>query len=374
MSEINVFHLVNTFADSSISRIILRLMGNMSMEGVGWHIGGLSGEGPMKDEFVRIGVHVADFSENGSKRIRQSLRQYMLSNAIKIIHTHTPRTIFAALSATTGSNISHLSTKHLLTRSGDRKWGAVYALLDRSSLYIPDRLIPVSQKMYQQIINQPGIKSERVTMIRNAIPIEHFFVPEERDACRRELGLSPTTIVLGYMGRIQKVKRIDILLEAFALVSGIYSNTHLVVAGDGDAKQRLESYANGLGLSNRLTWTGFRKDIPRILAAMDIYIQTSLNEGLSLSILEAMAAGKPIIATDVGGNSEAITNGVTGLLLQNGSVDEIAKAIIFMIENPESRNRFSLEGLNLVRHSFSLDKMVDGYQNLYQEVIAKKNL
>jgi glycosyltransferase involved in cell wall biosynthesis len=245
------------------------------------------------------------------------------------------------------------------------------AWMDRFSLYFPDRLIPVSQKMQQKILSQLGIKARRVTTIRNAIPCEQFYRPEQRDVVRSEMGISHKAVVLGYTGRIQRVKRIDLLLDAFACIHRIHPDTHLIIAGEGEDRHSLAAYAETLGIADRITWTGFRRDVPRILSAFDIYVQSSLNEGLSLSILEAMAAGIPVVATDVGGNSEVIAHEVNGLLVPAGTTDEFVKAVLCLIEQPELREQFSSAGLNLMREEFSLNRMVNGYRALYKSVLEK---
>lgn len=365
MHEINVLHLINSFQDSSISRIILRLIENFGIEGICWHVGGLSYFGETQNEFDRLNAKTIDFSKNNN------LRKYIISNGIKIIHTHTPRTIFSASLALRGiSNIVHISTKHLLTKPDDRKWGFLITLLDRLSLYFPDRLIPVSQVMYHQIVRQPGINSNRVTLIQNAIPCEQYFAPEQRLECRKELGIPLDSMVLGYIGRIQKVKRIDLLLTAINQIRNYHPNIHLIITGEGDARNRLQLYAEELGISNHIIWTGFRQDIPRILSALDLYIQTSTNEGLSLSLLEAMAAGKTIITTEVGGNSEIIKHDINGWLLKNDSINEIVNAAIFLIDHPEVRERLSATGFEYVKENFSLNSMVAGYRNLYKQIFT----
>jgi glycosyltransferase involved in cell wall biosynthesis len=377
MAIINVLHLMNTFSDSSISRIVLRLVESMDMKDIRWHVGALSDPGVIKEEFIRIGAQGIDFSENGKNNSRimmNDVRKYVLTNHIRIIHTHTPRTIFTGYSALSGlSNISHLGTKHLLTKSGDRKWGLIFSTLDRLSLYFPDVLIPVSQAMYRQIVKQPGIQPSHVNMIRNAIPNEHFYLPSQRDSCRKELGLPTNAIVLGYTGRIQQVKRLDILLDAFIQIVGLYPEAWLVICGEGEARPQLEESAIRSGISDKIIWTGFRQDIPRLLSAMDIYIQTSSNEGLSLSILEAMAAGKPVIATDAGGNSEMIDHERNGLLIKNCSITEIVKSISLLIEKPGYREQLGMSALKLVQNDFSLNKMVKNYQNLYERVLSVGN-
>jgi glycosyltransferase involved in cell wall biosynthesis len=374
MLKIHILHLMNDFSDSSISRIVLRLIDNIGTEDFCWHVGALSNQGGCKDDFFRLGVQIIDFSKGGSNNSYTSIREirnYISANSVRIVHTHTPHTIFFAALALLGiSNITHLSTKHLLNGPADRRWGCFFSLIDRLSLYFPDRLIPVSQRMYQQIIRQIGIETGRVTMIRNAIPCEQFYVPEQRILCRKELGLPLDAIVLGYVGRIQRVKRIDLLLDTFKQITELYSNTYLIVVGEGDIKSNLEAYAAVLGISHKIIWTGFRQDIPRILSAMDIYIQLSLNEGLSLSILEAMMAGKPVVATDVGGNSEIIKNEVNGLLITDVSTNNIVKATLRLINHPELRERMSLAGLKSVNNKFSLKSMVANYHSVYKNILS----
>jgi len=363
---------MNSFVDSSISRIVMRLVENIDMKDVCWHVGVLGAPEDVKNDFARLGVRVADFSGSSST---QSIRDYIQANQIDIVHTHTPRTIFAANLALRGnSGVKHLATKHLLTKADDRKWGILFFLMDRLSLYFPDKLIPVSQTMRGQILSQPGIKADRVAMVRNAIPCEQFYAPQERESCREEFGIPLNAIALGYTGRIQKVKRVDILLDAFAQVAGLYPDLRLVLAGDGEDKPQLEAYAQSLGIPNKVIWTGFRRDVPRILAAIDIYVQTSSNEGLSLSILEAMAAGKPVIATDAGGNSEVIRDEISGLLMQTTSVTEVVRTVSKLLDYPDLRNRLATTGLNLVQNEFSLSSMVKGYQALYEEVLSGKSL
>jgi glycosyltransferase involved in cell wall biosynthesis len=165
-----------------------------------------------------------------------------------------------------------------------------------------------------------------------------------------------------------------LLLTAINQIRNYHPNIHLIITGEGDARNRLQSYADELGISNHIIWTGFRQDIPRILSALDIYIQTSTNEGLSLSLLEAMAARKTIITTDVGGNSEIIKHDINGWLLKNDSINEIVNATIYLIDHPEVRARLSTTGFEYVNDNFSLNSMVAGYRHLYKQILTENIL
>lgn len=366
-----VLHLINNFGDSSISRIVIRLVRNLEQRGCLFHVGALSSYGDMRLEFIRCGVPTVDFSEGrpGMSSIAKRIGKYVAEQGIDIIHTHTPRTILAAFLSLgmRPRRPFHLATKHLVNSPGDRGWGIVYSLMDRLLLYAPDLLVPVSGKVCKQITVCPGLTG-RVMMIRNAVDTELFYAPDQREPCRSEFGLPPESVVIGSSGRLEKVKRYDLMLRAFSLVQKRHPETRLMIAGEGSLRHELESLARELGIENSIVWTGFRKDVPRLLAAMDIYVQSSVNEGLSLSILEAMAAGKPVIITDVGGARELVEHRKTGLLIPPGSAKIIAESITELLENPAETASFAREGREYVLREFGLKKMVDAYGKIYEDL------
>ncbi|MCG2766801.1 MAG: glycosyltransferase, partial [Anaerolineae bacterium] len=201
---------------------------------------------------------------------------------------------------------------------------------------------------------------------RNAVDCEAFYAPGERDPFRRQFGLTPESQVIGFAGRIEKQKRLDLLLEGYSLILARHPHARLMIIGEGPLRPTLEALASSLGISHAVTWTGFRKDIPRVLAAMDLYVQPSSNEGLSLSILEAMAAGKPVIATDVGGASEVVTDGRTGILIPAGSSSAIGAAIADLLDHPEKRSTLAQAARSHVIQEFGVQRMTDAYRHLYE--------
>jgi glycosyltransferase involved in cell wall biosynthesis len=171
--------------------------------------------------------------------------------------------------------------------------------------------------------------------------------------------------VVGFTGRIAQVKRLDLLIEAFASVHHQYPNTILVIAGEGDLTIPLQQLSVNLGIAGAIHWTGFCKDIPHLLAAVDIYIQPSVNEGLSLSIIEAMAAGVPVIATRVGAAEEIIQDGKGGLLIEAGSASAIRQALLCLLQEPKERILLANAARQIVSDRFSLHSMTDSYRDLY---------
>lgn len=369
MTRIGVLQLMNGFEDSSISRIVKQLVQQLGQQEYDWHIGGLCGLGDMQEEFRRLGTQVVDFSDrrNGSGNLTRRIKDYVVAYEVKIVHTHTPRTIVAvAMAFAAREQMIHLATKHLLYSAADRRWGLIYTLLDRFTLYLPHHLVAVSQKMYDEIVAYPGISARRVTVIRNAIDPESYYVPDQRDSCRSELSLTSESQVIGYAGRIEKMKRLDLLLEGFSLVRARHPEARLMIIGEGKLRPRLDAFAARLGISHAVIWTGFREDMPRLLAAMDVYVQPSANEGLSLSLLEAMAACKPVIATNVGGAAEVVIDGETGVLIRPGSSSRIGTAIGALLDDPERRSTLAQAARSHVVREFGMQQTTDAYRNLYE--------
>jgi glycosyltransferase involved in cell wall biosynthesis len=262
-------------------------------------------------------------------------------------------------------------TSHLVYSRADRHWGLFYAMMHRLSLYGPDHVIAVSQTMRRQLVALPGLDAKHVTAIQNGIDCSNYYVSEERDRCRSEFGLSPESQVIGFTGRIEIVKTLDLLLYAFYQVLVQYPDARLMIVGEGGQRPKLEELAASLGISQAVIWTGFRQDVPRLLAAMDVYVQPSANEGLSLSILEAMAAGKAVIATDVGGAQDLLTDQVTCILIPHGSPSAIGDAILDLLSHPEKRAAVAQAGREYVIQEFDTQRMVEGYRRVYENLASQ---
>jgi len=374
VTRVAILHLVHHFGVAGHGAFVRVWLQHLDHQSYGWHVGALSGRGNLQEEFRHLGTRVEDFSrrQNGSGNFATRIREYVVANQISIVHSHSARTVLAAAAALVGLHQTiHVATEHHLYTPGDRRWGLIYTLLDRFSLYLPDRVIAVSQKMYHQIVALPGLSARRVTVIQNGVDCEAFYVPDQRDPCRSEFGLAPESQVVGYTGQIVKVKRLDLLLQGFSLVLARHPQARLMIVGKGWLRPKLEAFAASLGISHAVIWTGFRQDIPRLLAAMDIYVQPSVNEGLSFSILEAMAAGKPVIVTDVGGAQEVVKDRRTGILIPPGSASAIGTAIVDLLDRPEGRSTLAQAGRSHVVQGFGVQRMVDAYQDLYQALAFK---
>lgn len=371
MERTVILHLMNNFHDASISRIVFRLVQHLGVADFDWHIGGLSSQGDMQDMFRSQGARIAAFPDGNDHpgSVTGRIREYVETHKVDIVHSHTPRTLFMACLAlrrrSANRQVRHLATKHILNAPQDRRWGLLYTLFDRLTLYLPDHLVAVSRKIKNQISGTPGLSASRVTVIQNAIDCDSFCQSYLRDVCRAEFGVAADQLVIGSSGRLDLVKRYDLLLMAFSALLQRHPEARLMLVGDGVLRGELERMSEGLGISHAVLFTGFRQDIPRLLAAMDIYIMASANEGLSLSILEAMAAGKPVVITDVGGAREVVETGRTGLIIPPLSVDAIKEALLFLLESEVERRKLAQAGKEFVHKEYGVGKMMNEYRDLY---------
>jgi glycosyltransferase involved in cell wall biosynthesis len=374
MRHIGVLHLMNNFEDSSISRIVERLIAFIGNKSIDWHVGGISPNGTMVEIFRGLGAHTTAFMSNGEakKSTLRTLRGYLQEHDIRIIHSHTPHaTIMGAMAARGRQKTQHLATRHSLHRACERRWGLVYMLLDRLSLYLPDQIVAVSNSMHDQIIAQLFIRAKSVIVIQNAIDCKKYNVLDQRAASRRELGFTSDAIVLGYTGRIESGKRLNVLLRAFVPILQHWPNARLLVIGEGTQRRMLSDFAARLDIAYAVKWTGFRSDIAHLLAAMDIYVQPSINEGLSLSILEAMAAQKPVVAVDIPGVREVIQDGLTGLLVPRSSPSSLQAALTDLLCQPDKQALIGQNAQSYVCAKFALKSMTNAYEHVYHSLAIK---
>ena len=373
MERIPILHVIHGFSDNSMTRIVCRLVEYLTPQGFDLHVGAVTREEPMQEEVHRLGGVTVEFAGTGAP-VQQRLREYVAAHHIRLVHSHTPRTAILTVLALwrQRSQMIHVTTRHLLAFPRDRRLGLVYTALDRVSLYLANHIVPVSKKMEGQIRSLPLIRAGRVAAIQNGVDTRVFYVPEEREPCRAEFGVGPGTILLGFTGRIAHVKRLDVLLEAFARILPDFPDTRLMIVGRGEEEKPLRALAQELNIAHAVIWAGFRTDIPRLLAALDVYVQTSDNEGLSLSILEAMAAGNAVIATDVGAAREVLRDRENGLIVPPGSAGPVAAAMRWLLEDRERIRTISAAGRATVNQQFSVQSMADAYGALYRRLLASQ--
>jgi len=231
-----------------------------------------------------------------------------------------------------------------------------------------NHLIAVSGDIKKWMINSIGIKNTKVSKILNGVNTDKF-CQKDNLGIRNSLGFSSEDIVIGTVGRLDPIKDQRLLLQAFSRLKYEKKNLRLVFVGDGPEKRNLESMRKRLSCGDRVVFLGERDDVDKILSAFDLFVLPSRNEGISNTILEAMATGLPVIATDVGGNPELVKHGHSGLLFPPGDCEALVDALNFYIEqNPHMIEIHGRNARERAVREFSLNRMVKEYETLYKSL------
>ncbi len=249
-----------------------------------------------------------------------------------------------------------------------------YNLLRKTIRPFIHRYITVSRDLQLWLNKTVGVTAEKINQIYNGIDQEKF---SPRKTTRPDLSpqgyLPHSPFVLGTVGRLAEVKDQAILLQALRKLviqqPVLCDKLRLIIVGDGPLRHALQKMIEDLDLSNLVWMAGDRDEVPELLRMMDLFILPSLAEGISNTILEAMATGLPIIATDVGGNPELVVEGINGTLIPVGNSEALATAIVELIEHPRRLISMGKNSLQKVKAGFSWDRTVDAYLSVYDELL-----
>lgn len=312
------------------------------------------------------------------------LRNLMLRESIEVLHCHGMLVnIVGRIAAKMAHTPISISTVHLtreLAVGGRaenlRQWlkGRYYRSLDNFTARFNDRIIAVSESVKKDLINQ-GMSPDKVVVIKNGIEFEQCQSPlgkeRERASKRKELRIGNGPVV-GTITRFSKQKDIHTYLYALSNVVREYPGVRCLIVGDGEKRGELEHLSHRLALNGKVTFLGYREDARQILDLFDIFVLSSLWEGLPLVVLEAMAASKPVIATRVPGTSEAIVDGETGILVPLRDSTQLAESIKKLLADRELAQKMGKAGRQRVDMYFSVERMVDETEKVYLDLMRSK--
>jgi sugar transferase (PEP-CTERM/EpsH1 system associated) len=232
-----------------------------------------------------------------------------------------------------------------------------------------DRFVTVSDNLRSWLTQTVGIPESKVVTIHNGVDTERFATADRR-ASRMSLGLDDSIFTIGTVGRLDPVKDHDSLLRAFVPITRSARPTRLIIAGDGPMRNAIERQGAELNISDKILLLGERHDIPQVLRACDIFTLTSIAEGISNTILEAMASALPVVATRVGGNRELVEEGVTGYLVSAQNIGELTGAYQTYLNNSKIREQHGRNARARAEQKFSLERMATQYAQLYRDIVG----
>ena len=271
---------------------------------------------------------------------------------------------------------THLSTASLLGGLAARIAGVpsvatVHGLNTRACYNYAHAIIAVSHAVRQHLVAQ-GMPAARITVVHNGVDLEALSRSHAGPDIRRQWGVAPHAPLLIAVGRLAPAKGHRDLLQALGelIKQERWREVRLLVVGAGALLAELKRQAADAGIADRVIFTGFQRDVVPFLRAADVFVLPSIQEGLSLSALEAMALSKPVIACRVGGTPEVVVDGETGLLVAPGNASELARALERLLANPEEARRMGAAGQARVREAFDLEHMVLRIEQVYRNLVA----
>lgn len=251
--------------------------------------------------------------------------------------------------------------------------------LDRAHVWLRgrflNRVICVAQQSLEEHLQRLGRSADKCVVVQNGLDFERFAPLPASDGVHRELGFPPSVPLVGVVSRLSEERKgIQDFIQMAAQVNAQAPDARFVIVGDGELREFLERQAADLGLGGRIAFTGDRRDTPRLLAAMSVFVMPSRYESGPYTLLEAMAAGRPVVTTPVGVAPELIVDGQNGRLASIGDASALADAVLSLLRSPAAASLMGEAGRTAVVNRFSSRTMVDDVERVYEDAIGLTRL
>ena len=325
----------------------------------------LEGGGSLEKVLQERGVPVHQLHKKSGVDLglARRLRRLMQDRNIAVLHSHNfSAWLYSALAACSIGGICHVHTEHSGVEPSHRRYFA-----ERLLSLITNHVIAVSSHVHNVMIREIGVSPLRAKLILNGVNTARFAINARvRKQTRETLGLAEQDFVVGIVARLAPVKNHSLLLNGFASFEvDLPIRKKLLIVGDGAERAKLEALAAQLGIDGITQFLGERRDTEALLNAMDVYVLSSLSEGMNLTLLEAMSSGLPVVATSVGGNVEIVEDGISGFLVPVDDPIEMGQRLHQLALDPQLRKRFGSAGRDSTVNRFSENTMMDQYLSLY---------
>ena len=363
----NLMQITHDLAIGGLQQVVVNICRSIDRENFKVSVLCLRALGEFVPDVQSLGIKV--FSLPQKKRgvdylsflkVARILRQ----EKIDVIHTHNTQPF---VDGTLGALLSGVKTIVHTDHARDFPDKRRYMFAEWLMSHFAYRVVGVSEHTSANLIKYEKISPTKVITIPNGIDGSRFLIEIDRNKKRQELGIKNKGPIIGLGVRLTEQKGITYLLQAMPQVIKSFPDIILVIAGDGELKSSLQNEAKELGVTDNVLLLGARLDIPELLKLFDIYVLPSLWEGMPMVLLEAMAAGCPVVATDVGGVSKVITDGENGLLAAPEDPQQLVDGVIKLLSNSDLRQLFIENGLRKFKKKFSSDKMTQQYERLYHK-------
>ena len=345
------------------------------------------GEGSMTFVAERLGVPVVPLAQlhRDVSPLRDAVAAVQLARLIRrerphVIHTHTAKAgavgRLAALAARRSPRpiVVHTFHGHVLRGYFGEVKTAGFRLVERWLARASDALVAVSPQVRDDLAALGVAPREKFAVVRLGIELERRVAAElgAREEARRLLGVPPERFLVGWTGRMTAVKRTDDVLLALAGLRRRGVDAALCMVGDGPDRKRVEERARALGIARACLYLGYQEDVAPWYAAFDAVVLASVNEGTPVSVIEALAAARPVVATRVGGVPDVVRDGVDGFLVASGDVEALAERLHRLAGDRALREQMGAAGRARVLPRYAVSRLVDDVDRLYRSLLAAR--
>jgi sugar transferase (PEP-CTERM/EpsH1 system associated) len=371
--KIRILHVIQTLEPGGLENGIVNLVNSMDPEQFEIHLycvrAGGEFQSLIRNENTKVIIRQCPKQR---LKIALEIRSWCKRLKIDIAHTHGWGTFFVGV---LGAKLARvpiiINGEHGVIYDNYLRQRLIQWLLYNSV----DLNLTVSQSLKQTICQQFWVNPSRVHPILNGVDTGKFFSCEDvRRLKRRDLGINTDTFIVGTVGRLVAVKDYPTLINAFSVLRSAEPQkpAKLLFVGNGEEQPALEELIRHLKLDGDVMFLGHRNDIVDLLNAMDVFVLTSKTEGLSNAILEAMACGKPVIATQVGGNPEIVKHQKTGFLFTVGDWKGLSSELIRLIRDLSLCQSYAANATVAIHQELSLSRMIENYQDLYLQLAKSR--
>ena len=331
------------------------------------------------------GVEIVRIDELGREisPLRDLLATIRLARLIRkerphILHTHTAKagTVGRVAALMAGSKrppiVVHTFHGHVLRGYFGPVRSLLFRLLERWLAAGTTALVAVSPQVRDDLVALGVARRDRFVVIRLGIELDERVAPEQngRADSRRYLGIPGDRFAVGWIGRMTAVKRTDDVLLAFKRLRELGVDAVLCMVGDGPDRALLEQRAHELGVTRDTVFLGYQEDVAPFYAAFDVLVLPSGNEGTPVSVIEALAAERPVVATRVGGVPDVVRDGEDGFLVEAGATDDLADRLARLARDPALRARMGKQGRERVLPRYAVERLVDDVDELYRSLLS----
>lgn len=325
--------------------------------------------GPLIEDVTAMGIPMTRISTKGMKdpMVIPHLVSFMRRTKPDVVHTHLSKSDVSGLMAAYIAGVPvRISSIHNVDPW--REKGYLSAIM-RQWMKTCHHMIAVSEGVREYVIKNSGYPADKITTIDNGIDLNRFNPQTVAPLNKADWGIEPDTVTVGMVARLEEQKGHHILIAAAHEVIREMPNVRFVIVGDGHLREGLERQRNQLGLQGKVVFTGILRDIPGVLATLDLIVFSSLWEGLPVALLEAMSMKKPIVSTAVGGIPNVIITGQNGLLVDKDNVMDLAQGIIKVLKDQSLAEQMAEAARKTIEERYSAEAMHQRILQMYEEYL-----